>query len=123
MGPFLSELFVESEFSKKSDPPAEPKLSQNFGQILTRALGLTTLSELHLEVVAPRFEEIYKGGREGRQQTSAFRHRRRSPTELGYRGECPTYRPLPVLSLSLSIWSGSAFRDVANFEISATVCW
>ena len=42
-----------------------PNLSQNFGQILTRALGLTTWSELHLEVVAPRFEEIYKGGREG----------------------------------------------------------
>ena len=42
-----------------------PNLSQNFGQILTRALGLTTWSELHLEVVAPRFEEIYKGGIEG----------------------------------------------------------
>ena len=42
-----------------------PNLSQNFGQILTRALGLTTLSELHLKVVASRFEEIYKGGREG----------------------------------------------------------
>ena len=42
-----------------------PNLSQNFGQILTRALGLTTLSELPLEVVAPHFEEIYKGGREG----------------------------------------------------------
>ena len=42
-----------------------PNLSQNFGQILTRALGLTTWSELHLEVVAPRFEEIYKEGREG----------------------------------------------------------
>ena len=42
-----------------------PNLSQNFGQILTRALGMTTLSELHLEVFAPRFEEIYKGGREG----------------------------------------------------------
>ena len=42
-----------------------PNLSQNFSQILTRALGLTALSELHLEVVAPRFEEIYEGGREG----------------------------------------------------------
>ena len=50
-----------------------------------------------------------------RQHNLAFRHRRRSPTELGYRRECPTYRPLPVLSLSLSIWSGSAYRDVANF--------
>ena len=59
-GTFFSQNF-ESEFSKNSDPPAEPKL----GQILTRALGLTTWSELHLEVVAPRFEEIYKGGREG----------------------------------------------------------
>ena len=55
-GTFFSRKF-ESEFSKSSDPPAEPKLSQNFGQILTRALGLTTLSELHLEVDAPRFEE------------------------------------------------------------------
>ena len=42
-----------------------PNLSQNFGQILTRALGLTTWSGLHLKIVAPRFEEIYKGGREG----------------------------------------------------------
>ena len=42
-----------------------PNLTQNFGQILTRALGLTTLSELHLEVAASRLEEIYKGGREG----------------------------------------------------------
>ena len=42
-----------------------PNLIQNFGQILTRALGLTTLSEVYLEVVAPRSEEIYKGGREG----------------------------------------------------------
>ena len=42
-----------------------PNLSQNFGQILTRALGLATWSERDLEVVAPRFEEIYKGGREG----------------------------------------------------------
>ena len=94
-----------------------PNLSQNFGQILTRALGVTTLSELHLEVVAPRFEEIYdiQGRQRGRQQTLAFRHHRRSPTELSYRGECPTYRPLPLLSLSLGIWSGSAFRDVANF--------
>ena len=92
-----------------------PNLSQNFGQILTRALGLTTWSELHLEVVAPRFEEIYKGDREGDSRPLAFRHRRCSPTELGYRGECPTYRSLPVLSLNLGIWSGSAFRDVANF--------
>ena len=54
----------ESELSKNSDPPAEPKLESEFGQILTGALGLTTWSELHLEVVAPRFEEIHKGGRE-----------------------------------------------------------
>ena len=92
--------------------PLSPNLSHKFGQILTRALGLTTLSELHLEVVAPLFEEIQERQR-GRQQTLAFGFRRRSPTELGYRGECPTYRPLPVLSLSLSIWCGSAFRDVA----------
>ena len=121
-------------------------LSQNFGQILTRALGLTTLSELYLEVDAPRFEEI-QGRQRGRQQTLAFRYRRRSPTELGYRGECPPHRALPVLSLRLSIWSGSAFRDVAAsktayrcqvrtpynknfphsiqsiFEISTTLCW
>ena len=63
-GTFFSQNF-ESELSKKSDPPASPNLSQNFGQILTRALGLTTLPELHLEVVAPRFEETYKVGREG----------------------------------------------------------
>ena len=60
-GTFFFQKF-ESEFSKNSDPPAEPKLES---KILTRALGLTTWSELHLEVVAPRFEEIYKGGREG----------------------------------------------------------
>ena len=90
-----------------------PSLSQNFGQILTRALGLTALSELHLEVVR-RVLKKYTWQRE-RQQTLAFRHRRRRPTELGYRGECPAYRPLPMLSLSLSIWRDSAFRDVANF--------
>ena len=32
--------------------------AQNFDQIPTPALGLTILSELHLEIVAPRFEEI-----------------------------------------------------------------
>ena len=66
-----------------------PNLSQNFGQILTRSLGSTTLSELHLEVIAPRFEDL-QGRQRGRQQTLAFCYRRRSPTELGYRGECPT---------------------------------
>ena len=54
-----------SQNSRKIIRRLRPNLSQNFGQILTRALGLTTWSELHLEVVAPRFEEIYKGGREG----------------------------------------------------------
>ena len=86
--------------------------AQNFGQIPSRALGLTIFSQLHLEVVAPRFKEIQRR-QTGRQQTLAFRYRRRSPPELGYREECPIYRPLPVLSLSLSIWSGSALRDVA----------
>ena len=87
--------------------------AQNFGQIPSRALRLTIFSELHLEVVAPRFEEI-QGRQTGRQQTLAFRYRRRSPPELGYGGECPTYRPLQVLSLSLSIWSDSALCDVAT---------
>ena len=63
-GTFFSQNFV-SEFSKILIRRLSPNLSQNFGQILTRALGLTTWSELHLEVVAPCFEEIYKGGREG----------------------------------------------------------
>ena len=55
-----------------------------------------------------------------RQQTVAFRYRRdSSPSELGYRGECPTCRPLPVLSFSLSIWGGSALGDVAA---SQTAC-
>ena len=89
-----------------------PNLAQNFGQIPSRALGLTIFSELHLKVVAPRFEEI-QGRQTERQQTLAFRYRSRSLTELVYRGECPTCRPLPVLSLGLSIWNGSAFRDVA----------
>ena len=43
-GTFFSQNF-ESEFSKNSDPPAEPKLESEFGQIPTRALGLTTWSE------------------------------------------------------------------------------
>ena len=89
-----------------------PNLAQNFGQTPSRALGLTIFSDLHLEVAAPRFEEI-QGRQTGKQQTLVFRCRHRSPTELGYRGECPTYRPLPVLLLSLSIWSVSALRDVA----------
>ena len=87
-------------------------LAQNFGQILSRALGLTIFLELHLEEVAPRFDEI-QGRQTGRQQTLAFRYRRRSPPELGFRGECLTYRPLSMLSLGLSIWGGSALRDVA----------
>ena len=49
----------------------------------------------------------------GRQQALAFRCHRRGPPDLGYRGECSTYRPLLVLSLRLSIWGGSALRDVA----------
>ena len=64
MGPFF--LRTLSQNSRKVlIRRLSPNLSQNFGQILTQALGLTTLSELHLEVVAPRFEEIYKRGREG----------------------------------------------------------
>ena len=62
MGPFF--LRTLSQDSRKIlIRRLSPNLGPNFGQILTRALGLTTLSELHLEVVAPRFEEIYKGGR------------------------------------------------------------
>ena len=58
MGPFF--LRTLSQNSRKIPTRRlSPNLSQNFGQILTRALGLTTWSELHLEVVAPRFEEIY----------------------------------------------------------------
>ena len=98
-----------------------PNLAQNFGQIPSRALGLTIFSESHFEVVAPRFEEI-QGRQPGRQQSLAFRYRRRSPTELGYRGECPTYWPLPVLSLSLSIWSGSTLRDVAASKTAYHRC-
>ena len=62
---------------------SSPNLAQNFGQIPSRALGLTIFSELHLEVVAPRFEEVQRRQRGG-QQTLAFRYRRRSATELGY---------------------------------------
>ena len=64
MGPFFLGNLIQSS-RKNLIRRLSPNLSQNFGQILTRTLGLTTLSELHLEVVAPRFEEIYKGGREG----------------------------------------------------------
>ena len=35
-----------------------PNLAHNFGQIPSRALGLTIFSERHLEVVAPCFDEI-----------------------------------------------------------------
>ena len=63
MGPFF--LRTLSQNSRKVlIRRLSPNLSQNFGQILTRALGLTTWSELRLEVVAPRFEEIYKGDAE-----------------------------------------------------------
>ena len=67
MGPFFLRTLRQNS-RKIMIRRLSPNLSQNFGQILTRALGLTTWSELHLEVVAPRFEEIYseyKGGREG----------------------------------------------------------
>ena len=57
MGPFF--LTTSSQNSRNIlIRRRSPNLSQNFGQILTRALGLTTLSEFHLEVNAPRFEEI-----------------------------------------------------------------
>ena len=111
-GTFFSLGILSQNSQKVLIRRLSPNLSQNFGQILTRSLGSMTLSELHHEVVAPRFEDT-QGRQRGRQHTLAFRYRRRSPTELGYRRECPTYRPLPVLSLSLSILSGSAFRDVA----------
>ena len=56
MGPFF--LGTLSQNSQKVlIHPLSPNLSQNSGQILTRSLGLTTLSELHLEVVAPRVEQ------------------------------------------------------------------
>ena len=50
MGPFF--LRTLSQNSRKIlIRRLSPNLSQNFGQILTRGLGLTTWSELHLEVV------------------------------------------------------------------------
>ena len=49
-GTFFSQNF-ESEFSKNSDPPAEPKLDSEFWPNSDPALGLTTWSELHLEVL------------------------------------------------------------------------
>ena len=63
-GTFFSQNF-ESELSKNSDPPAEPKLESEFWPNSDPSSGLATWSELHLEAVAPRFEEIYKGGKEG----------------------------------------------------------
>ena len=105
MGPFFLGTLTQNSLTKSSESPAKSKLDSE----------LWPNSELHLEVVAPRFEEI-QGRQRGKQQTLDFRYRRRSPTELGYRGECPTYRPLPVLSLSLSIWSGSAFRDFLHLR-------
>ena len=68
MGPFF--LRTLSQNSRKIlIRRLSPNLSQNFGQILTRALGLTTWSELHLEVVSPRFEDIY-GTREAERETA-----------------------------------------------------
>ena len=64
MGPFFLRILSQN-YRKILIRRLSLNLSQNFRQILTRALGLTTWSELHLEVVAPRFEEIYKGAREG----------------------------------------------------------
>ena len=100
-GAFFLGTWPQDSKKKQSRRPS-PNLAQNFGQIPSRTLGLTIFSELHLEVVAPRFEEI-QGRQTWRQQTLAIRYRRCSPTELDYRGECPIYRPLPVSSLRLSI--------------------
>ena len=105
----------ESEFSKNSDPPAEPKLESELWPNSDPSPGLDNLVRTSPRGSCAAFGRDIQGRQRGRHQTLAFRHRRRSPTELGYRGECPIYRPLPVLSLSLSIWSVSAFRDVANF--------
>ena len=63
-GTFFSWNF-DSEPSKVLSRRPSPKLTQNFGQIPSRALGLTTLSKLRLEVVAPCNLKKYKGGREG----------------------------------------------------------
>ena len=63
----------------------------------------------HLEEVAPRFEGI-QGRHTGRQQTLAFRYRCHSQPELSYRGECPTFRSLPVFELEESA------RSVVQFE-------
>ena len=53
---FSSELGLR--ILKKWSHRPSPNLAQNFGQIPSRALGLAIFSELHLEVVAPRFKEI-----------------------------------------------------------------
>ena len=53
---------LESEFSKNSDPPAEPKLESEFWPNSDPSSGLDNLVRTSLEVVAPRFEEIHKGG-------------------------------------------------------------
>ena len=71
MGPFFLRTLNQNS-RKILIRRLSPNLSENFGQILTRALGLITWSELHLEVVAPRFEEIYKGGREGHSRPQPF---------------------------------------------------
>ena len=86
--------------------------AQNFGQIPSPALCLTFSWNFTSRKLRRVLKKI-QGRQTGRQQTLAFRYRRRSPPELGYRGECPTYRPLPMLSLRLSIWGGSVLRDVA----------
>ena len=82
------------------------QIEVNFGQIPSRALGLTIFSELHLEVVAPRFEDV-QGSRQGDNIPQPF---------VIAAVARPTYRSLLVLSLSLSILSGGALRDVAASE-------
>ena len=60
-----------------------------------------------------------------------FHYRRSSPPDLGYRGECPTCRPLLVKSLSLSnppgaiassLWGGIALRGDAASVKTACQC-
>ena len=60
-----------SEFSKLLSRRPSSNSAQNFGQIPSRALGLIIFSELHLEEVAPSFEEI-QGRQTERQQTLAY---------------------------------------------------
>ena len=101
MGHFFLGTWPQNSKKNRVDDQAQTPLG-----ILAKFLAESELDKYFLGSCAACSEEIQErpADSSSKQQTLAFRYRRRSPPELGYRGgECRTCRPLPVVLLSLSL--------------------